>query len=566
MSLLRFIRRDRGERPAPAAAAAPAPTLPPPAAPPAPAFTPPAPLAPPPVDMDRIRRELQEIQKIVGSDDTLSGAARTAQDAIDIDMRLPDVVRLCPQAFNDPDALQAASQTTVQVAVPGLFDQLTKGRVVTRLQMLTADIPPDYLSSYAAEHAEDHINLPLHLIVSAIQPEDLRRRTASVERDLGDKMLPNLFTPASIAAAAAEPAPQPAAAVEAPVPEPPPVAAPAASAAPVEPVAAVEPAAVAPPEPPPAEALSPVEEPEVAPASEPAAEESPTDSAADLAAEPVASAEPPVLEALPTTEAAAPAAMPPAEELHTISAAEPVALPPAAAPAHALPEMETAASIAESEIAGEGADEESPSRLLLSGLDLNSATAEEMHARLDGVGLRLAQRIVESRTQAGLFTDLYDLARVSGLRARRFERVTGLAWNAAYIRYRDQVKEMVGAQGGMPDVRQVATRFSASGDFIGCMIVHEDGLVLAQSWDHPAADALGAFAPQMFKKIHRYVKPLKLGEMNSLCFFVGHQPITVVRSGSIYFAALHKADRLTKKQVSLAQAVAMELGRHFARA
>ena len=513
--------------------------------------------------MDRIRRELQEIQKIVGSDDTLFGAARTAQDAVDIDMRLPDVVRLCPQAFNDPDALQSASQTTVQVAVPGLFDQLTKGRVVTRLQLLTADIPPDYLSSYAAEHAEDHISLPLHLIVAAIQPEDLRRRTASVERDLGDKMLPNLFTPASVAAAAAavpEAAPAPVPAPDVALPPPVAESAPVADAIPAPPAEA-----------PPVEAAAPAVEPEVvAEAPEPDAPPAPEAVAPEAAApaEPTP-VEPPAVVALPMTEAAAPAAMPPAEEIRSVSEAAPVELSPAAAPAPETPEMEAAASIVEptpgvAEVEeGEG---DASSKLLLSGLDLNTATAEEMHARLDGVGLRLAQRIVESRTQAGLFTDLYDLARVSGLRARRFERVTGLAWNAAYIRYRDQVKEMVGAQGGMPDVRQVAARFSAGSDFIGCMIVHEDGLVLAQSWDHPAADALGAFAPQMFKKIHRYVKPLKLGEMNSLCFFVGHQPITVVRSGSIYFAALHKADRLTKKQVSLAQAVAMELGRHFGRA
>jgi hypothetical protein len=147
---------------------------------------------------------LQEIQRIVGAEDTVYGQVRAPQDAVEVNIKLSELVRLCPQAFKDPESLQQASQTVIQVAVPGLYDQLTKGRVTTKLHLLTADIPVDYLAPYAAEHAEDAVPLPLHMVVGSLQPEDLRRRTASQERDLGDKLLPNLFTPASVAAAAAE--------------------------------------------------------------------------------------------------------------------------------------------------------------------------------------------------------------------------------------------------------------------------------------------------------------------------------------------------------------------------
>ena len=333
--------------------------------------------------------------------------------------------------------------------------------------------------------------------------------------------------------------------------------APVVESAPMPPVVE-EPVAV---EPAPVAELPAVEEPVVAaeppPAVEPVAEAE-TVPVYDLSAD-----VPPVEEPVAEPAASAPVDLPPVVE--RVVEPVPAAELPAVAWTPSEPEPEQPAA-AELEVVAEGEEETSATRLLLSGLDLNSATAEEMHARLDGVGLKLAQRIVACRHADGPFTDLFDLARVSGLRARRFEQVTGLPWNAAYFRHRDQVKQLLGvADGVMPDVRQVAARFTELTDFAGCMVIDDDGLVLAQSWNHPSADALGAFAPQMFKKIHRYVKPLKLGEMNSLCFFVGHQPITVVRSGSIYFAALHKPDKLTKKQVSLAQALAMELGRRFAR-
>jgi predicted regulator of Ras-like GTPase activity (Roadblock/LC7/MglB family) len=197
---------------------------------------------------------------------------------------------------------------------------------------------------------------------------------------------------------------------------------------------------------------------------------------------------------------------------------------------------------------------------------VNKASAEEMTQRWNGVGLRLARKIVEVRETTGLFEDLYDLARVPSLRSQRFEQVTGLPWNAAYFKYRDMANEIIGSpKGEIPDIKQLAERFSQVSGFAGCMVIHEDGLVLAGKWDHPSANALGAFAPQMFKKIHKYVKPLRLGEMKAICFFVGHQPITVIHSSPIYFAAMHEADRLSKKQVAIAQALTIELGRRFSK-
>lgn len=534
MSLLRFIKRDRAERPV----ITPVVTAPPAPVPHQDAFAPPPLAAAAPVDLDRIRRELQEIQKIVGQEETLYGQVRAPEDAVDVEMKLSELVKLCPQAFKDPGSLEQASQTVIQVSVPDLYGQLTQGRVATKLHLLIADIPADYLSPFAAEHADDAIAMPLSMVVACIQPEALLRRTTSQERDLGDKSLPNLFTPGSVAAVSLPPAELPPVQFEAApaVAETPAVApAPVAAEPVLEPVAEIPEAVI---EPVVADAQSMVE-------LAPMVSEIP-------AVEPASVAEQPALE--PVAEVSLPVPEPVMEDV-SVAAAEVVLPEPVSAP--------VAEPVAEELSESEEAD--APGRLMLAGLDLNVATAEEMHARLGGVGLKLAQRIVACREQGGAFADLFDLARVPGLRAKRYEQVTGLPWNAAYFRHREQVKQILGVdEGVLPDVRQVATRFNELTDFVGCMVIHEDGLVLAQNWSHPSADALGAFAPQMFKKIHRYVKPLKLGEMNSLCFFVGHQPITVVRSGKIYFAALHKPDKLTKKQVSLAQALAMELGRRFA--
>ena len=88
---------------------------------------------PPPVDLERIRRELQEIHRIVGAEETIYGQVRAPEDAVEVELKLGDIIKLSPQSFKDPDALQQASQTIIQVSVPALYDQLTRGRVATKL-------------------------------------------------------------------------------------------------------------------------------------------------------------------------------------------------------------------------------------------------------------------------------------------------------------------------------------------------------------------------------------------------------------------------------------------------
>ena len=200
--------------------------------------------------------------------------------------------------------------------------------------------------------------------------------------------------------------------------------------------------------------------------------------------------------------------------------------------------------------------------LVLYGLDINNATAEDMVTRFNGVGRKLAEKIVANRVELGLFRDVYDIARVPGVKGKVFQRITGMAWPAQLFRHREQVATLIGVTSGeIPDVRGVAQRFKELDGFNGCIIIDQDGLVLAGTWEHPSSDALAAFAPQMFKKLSRYVKQLKMGNIKTLTFFADDSPVTLVTSGAILFVALHKTTRFSKRQVELVQALATELGR-----
>ncbi len=59
-------------------------------------------------------------------------------------------------------------------------------------------------------------------------------------------------------------------------------------------------------------------------------------------------------------------------------------------------------------------------------VNLNTASAAELDARLPGIGPVLAQRIVDYRNSHGPFRSLEDLQNVSGIGPRRFEQIKEL--------------------------------------------------------------------------------------------------------------------------------------------
>ncbi|MBN1268015.1 MAG: helix-hairpin-helix domain-containing protein [Kiritimatiellae bacterium] len=590
MSLLGNLFRDRQpkKKPAPkqerrpAAARQPEPeeALPPE---PAPAAKPkqeaPSSAAP---DLDTIREQLREIEEIIGAGESEPVMGEMADDVVALEMPLKDVIDVLPPNYLRPGAGETDVQQRVTVVIPDLFSQLAHGKVVTTLPRLIAEVPENLLATDIQQHMGEDISLPLPIVVAAIRPDELQKRTTTVQRDIAETDLPNLFTREGdrlVAAPVAEPAAPPAAKPKkaAPPPVEEEVPAPAEEVpAPIEVEPAEEPAAeevvaeapqieeIAPEEIPVAEE-APVEEAvvEEAPAEEPVAEEVVAEAAPIeevVPEEPVAEEAPPeeaVVEEMPAEEA-----VPEAVEEIVPAAAEPepvaVEEPAVPEPVAVEPSAPAAAPAYEEVIEG--------SYLFLRGLDMNKATAEEMVERFDGIGPRMAQKIVEDRQVNGPFFYLLDLARVPGLGRKTFEHLTGLPLRKQIFQYLGVVGQVLGkTMDGVPDVRQVATRFKELEGFEGCVLAHEDGYVLAESWETAKSEAFGAFAPQMYKKMGQYLRRLDLGGIGSITFFLEDRPFTLVRSGEIFLVAVHAPSRFSRKHVHIVQAVGAELGRRLMR-
>ncbi|HEY8240917.1 MAG TPA: helix-hairpin-helix domain-containing protein [Kiritimatiellia bacterium] len=580
--LSRLLKKDPEppKKAEPKAAAAPTPSVKAPAPPSKPAA--PAASAPPSApDLDRIRKELMEIAAIVGEG---SETASNAPPDSMVELRFADIAKIAPQAFTSMENLSQIADLQLCVVVPNLYDQLAKGKVTTSLRNLTADVPSEHVSQYTLDHGDDLVTLPLPMVISAVQPTEFKKRTATKEKDLGQYKLPNLFTASSVkAAAASAPAeaaapakaepkaePKPAPAPEAPKPEPAvqkapePVVQKAPPPPAPEPVAKVEPPAPEPvtePEPAASHAAPPAPEPEpvsAAPEPEPVVEEAvepepalPPEEEEQLVAQAEAISRQEAKQTAPVAERAAP----PVEEIE-----EALTPPEAPAPAKTGPAPVVVKVDEDGEPVLPG-HEAVPGAVMLNGINVNIATVDELVSRLDSVGRKLAEKIVQERTIGGNFKNIGDLSRVAGIRGKKFEKITGLAWRSEMHRHRELIDQLISSpEGQIPDIKGVAARFREQKSYVGCIIIHEDGFVLASNWENESRDALGAFAPQMFKKIGRYVNHLKLGSIRCLTFFTEEQPITIVRSGKIFFAAMHAPNNFGRKQVEVVQALTEELG------
>lgn len=200
--------------------------------------------------------------------------------------------------------------------------------------------------------------------------------------------------------------------------------------------------------------------------------------------------------------------------------------------------------------------------VLVRGVDINSASAQEMTKRFDGVGLGLAQTIVRNRETFGPFITLHDLGRVPGIGPSAFVRITGQPWREDAHAHREKVMGIVGATAeGRISVQEVAKRFGEVDGFEGCIIVDSDGDTLAAHWTNGSTEALGAFAPYVVQKIAPMMQSMETGQCDMISIFVAERAYTLIPFENLVFVAIHELNKFNRKQLRVAQQVVAMLGR-----
>ena len=516
------------------------------------------------MDLDQLVEALQLISEYLDDEEEEEASTENPENAVSIPFTLEQVSDLLTEAF-DPKAVATADTTKmVHIVIEDVYEQLGKGKITAPVRRVLAEVPPDLLARGFDRFSKDAVSLPLALVVAAVQPTELESRAASHDQAVDVDSLPDLFSAPREPEAGAEgrDGASPDAKEEASSPglmsDPFSLASSPAKAAPSS-----------------ADAGSETQEEEAggsgvfafnlnddtdifnfSPASVKESDE----------------AEAGVAEAQPDGPAEEPA---PAEASFFSPAAavdEPAEAPVPFEPTLDEDEQEAAAVDDKGETEGDAvdvSDEEAGDDLplmpdsrdvRLAGLDLNAATAEEMSDRLDGVGPRLAARIVRHREVNGPFRSTADLARVQGVGPSTYRKMTGQSWSEARDSLKRTLDYVLGAENNeMPDLKALARRIRSLSGFEGCVFAHSDGQMLAASWEHEKLETLGAVAPQMLKKLLPYVDELDIGDLSPLTLCLGDTSICIAQSGHVIMATVHRATGLGRRQIRLIELVGAEL-------
>jgi predicted regulator of Ras-like GTPase activity (Roadblock/LC7/MglB family) len=192
--------------------------------------------------------------------------------------------------------------------------------------------------------------------------------------------------------------------------------------------------------------------------------------------------------------------------------------------------------------------------------DLNTWSEDDLHHH--NLGPTLTQRILEFRAQKGGFKDLRELLQITGIGPKLFQRVLGFSPESL-----DDQAHAINRWLGVPEdhemtLQEIVKCTSQLPGVDGCIVAMSDGLYmtgeLPKRFD---SERVSAFAPQLFARVAQYVQELNVGEARRFTIFTDAQPITIFKSGDLFFILIHKANRFSKVLLNKCERISQEISK-----
>lgn len=187
-------------------------------------------------------------------------------------------------------------------------------------------------------------------------------------------------------------------------------------------------------------------------------------------------------------------------------------------------------------------------------VDLNRCSVEDLIG-IPGVGRTLAERIIEFRNNRGRFTSVDELRLIPGIGRKTYRALTGVEPRS--------LNRLLGvAEDRELTLQEIVKLTSALPGIDGCMLAMADGLFLTgQLPAQVDQDAVSVFAPQLFRRMGRYVKELKVGHVRRFTIFTDERPISVFKSGDVYLVILHDTRHFSKRLLRQCERISQEIAR-----
>jgi competence ComEA-like helix-hairpin-helix protein len=187
-------------------------------------------------------------------------------------------------------------------------------------------------------------------------------------------------------------------------------------------------------------------------------------------------------------------------------------------------------------------------------VDLNRCTSEDLQ-QIEGIGPSLARRIIEFRNARGQFRSINELRHIPGIGRKTFRALAGVEPRALNrllgAPHNDELtlQEIVRLTGKMPGVE-------------GCMLAMSDGIFLTgQLPERLDQNTVSVFAPQLFKRVGRYMRELRVGQIRRMTIFTDQQPLSIFRAGDVYLIIVHDVTHFSKALLRRCERISEEIAR-----
>ncbi len=187
-------------------------------------------------------------------------------------------------------------------------------------------------------------------------------------------------------------------------------------------------------------------------------------------------------------------------------------------------------------------------------VNLNNCTLADL-AKIEGIGPVLAQRIIEFRNARGGFASIDDLREVHGVSRKLLRSLAGPT--------RRGLNRLLGVEHNDELTLQEVVRLTSQLTGVaGCILAMSDGVFLTgQLPPHLDQETISVFAPQLFRKVGRYMKELRAGQVTRLSVFTDQQPISIFRAGEIFLIVIHDNRHFSKALLRRCERISQELAR-----
>ena len=467
---------------------------------------------------------LQLIESLLDGDD------KQKVPEISFELPLQEIMKLLPDGVIIGDPAGFEPDKAVTVTVDQLYKQLAKGKVTATVAQLVFGVPADIVKAEAFDDDKTIISIPLPTVVSALDPELLRSRTAQKSRVYATDNLPDPF----------KSVPQPS-------------AKPQEGEGTTEEQVAVEHASEG--------GSTTAAEPELSEEPRAPEEVAPLLPKAEETASVEASAATPIVPQ-PVKEPEVSATDVEQDTKDDVDITVPVTPAPAIEHPTAAPSVAHDVSPTPPKLATP-ADQEpvtEPDELeRLGGVNINLATINEL-LTLDGVTPAIAQSIVAYRTEHGPFKGIFDLYDVSRVGRKTFKSITGMPYNPRRThRLAKLVRILKLPASGASHLPTIVKAVVERTGFAGCILSDDDGFVLAQTGADEIAESFSATVPRTLMQIRENMQVADIVGVDLISIGIADRMITVVASEKIFMTYIHKSKRLTKRQVLLVERIGDEL-------